>query len=61
MFIVQNIWRRYSGWWDGHVSHLKPVPHAALARSVFPLRARPMAFRELTGCVFFLGGRDSES
>lgn len=33
-FVVRNIWRLYGGWYDGIPSHLRPAPHATLAREV---------------------------
>ena len=36
-FVVRNIWRLYGGWWDGVAAHLKPAPHASVAREVVAL------------------------
>jgi len=36
-YVVRNVWRLYGGWYDGIPSHLKPAPHAALAREVVSL------------------------
>ncbi|HTE54704.1 MAG TPA: alkyl sulfatase dimerization domain-containing protein [Kofleriaceae bacterium] len=36
-FIVRNVHRLYGGWWDGNPAHLKPPPHAVLARALSDL------------------------
>jgi alkyl sulfatase BDS1-like metallo-beta-lactamase superfamily hydrolase len=33
-FVVRNVWRLYGGWYDGNPSHLKPAPHAEVAREL---------------------------
>jgi alkyl sulfatase BDS1-like metallo-beta-lactamase superfamily hydrolase len=36
-FVIRNVWRQFGGWWDGIAAHLKPSPHADVARSIAEL------------------------
>lgn len=37
VFIVQNLWRLYGGWWDGNPAHLLPSPEREKARAIAEL------------------------
>jgi alkyl sulfatase BDS1-like metallo-beta-lactamase superfamily hydrolase len=40
-FVVRNIWRLYTGWWDGNPAHLKPAAEAQLAAELADLAGGP--------------------
>ena len=33
-FVVRNLWRLWSGWWDGNPAHLEPAPQGQLATEI---------------------------